>query len=252
MGAGLYIAIDVCSWWMWECQVVGRACNTSSFASAFCATATFCELPGVLFTRVASCTARSLVGVPAAHCRHSSALHPSCRQPHSSQALWERSVSPSLLLPCKVIHHRPPTMRPLPTAGTSQVLLRTFAPRSRQHHQIRSFSRTYKHRQQHRKSSFSSRLRDAWNSTPVVWKPIPIGLGVVFLGAFQLYRINERERRRIEESTEDDPGDVGKPKRRERIRPSGPWTVQIMSTIPLRALSRWWGWMNSIDIPYYL
>ncbi|PIA99392.1 Phosphatidylserine decarboxylase proenzyme 1, mitochondrial [Cercospora beticola] len=143
-------------------------------------------------------------------------------------------------------------MRPLPTAGTSQVLLRTFTPRSRQQHQVRSFSRTYKHRQQHRKSSFSSRLRDAWNSTPVVWKPIPIGLGVVFLGAFQLYRINERERRRIEESTEDDPGDVGKPKRRERIRPSGPWTVQIMSTIPLKALSRWWGWMNSIDIPYYL
>ncbi|KAF2216544.1 hypothetical protein CERZMDRAFT_33132 [Cercospora zeae-maydis SCOH1-5] len=143
-------------------------------------------------------------------------------------------------------------MRPIPTASTSQVLLRTFAPRSRQHHRVRSFSRTYQHRQQHRKSSFSSRLRDAWNSTPVVWKPIPIGLGVVFLGAFQLYRINERERRRIEESTEDDPGDVGKPKRRERIRPSGPWTVQIMSTIPLKALSRWWGWMNSIDIPYYL
>lgn len=24
-----------------------------------------------------------------------------------------------------------------------------------------------------------------------------------------------------------------------------------MSTIPLKALSRWWGWFNSIDIPYY-
>ncbi|KYG43805.1 hypothetical protein M433DRAFT_136109 [Acidomyces richmondensis BFW] len=25
-----------------------------------------------------------------------------------------------------------------------------------------------------------------------------------------------------------------------------------MSTIPLKALSRWWGWFNSLDIPYYL
>jgi len=25
-----------------------------------------------------------------------------------------------------------------------------------------------------------------------------------------------------------------------------------MSTIPLKALSRWWGWFNSVDIPYYL
>lgn len=143
-----------------------------------------------------------------------------------------------------------------PTATrNSQVLLRTIPFPSRlSPRQIRSFSRTCKHHQQHRESSFSSRLRDAWNSTPVVWKPIPIGLGIVFLGVFQLYRNNDRERRRIDdgERTEDDPGDVGKPKRRERIRPSGPWTVQIMSTIPLKAVSRWWGYMNSIDIPYYL
>lgn len=25
-----------------------------------------------------------------------------------------------------------------------------------------------------------------------------------------------------------------------------------MSTIPLKAVSRWWGWLNSVDIPYYL
>ncbi|TKA26588.1 hypothetical protein B0A50_04696 [Salinomyces thailandicus] len=43
-----------------------------------------------------------------------------------------------------------------------------------------------------------------------------------------------------------------RPKRRERIRPSGPWTVQIMSTIPLKAVSRAWGWFNGLTIPYYL
>ncbi|KJY01223.1 phosphatidylserine decarboxylase proenzyme like protein [Zymoseptoria brevis] len=111
---------------------------------------------------------------------------------------------------------------------------------------------------QQRKSSFRSRLREALQATPVVWKPIPIGLGIAFLGAIQFYRINERERRREEEewrlrqsNGESDEDSIGSPKRRQRIRPSGPWTVQIMSTIPLKALSRWWGWFNSIDIPYY-
>ncbi|KAF2161349.1 hypothetical protein M409DRAFT_69731 [Zasmidium cellare ATCC 36951] len=124
-----------------------------------------------------------------------------------------------------------------------------------------SSSRTsYKQQGQHRKSSFSSRLRDALAATPVIWKPIPIGLGIAFLGVFQFYRIQERERRREEEEwrqtkgEEDDEfdwGDLGQPKKRPRIRPSGPWSVQIMSTIPLKAVSRWWGWFNSIDIPYY-
>lgn len=119
---------------------------------------------------------------------------------------------------------------------------------------------SYKQQGQHRKSSFSSRLRDALAAAPVVWKPIPIGIGIAFLGAFQFYRIQERERRREEEEwrqikgEEDDEfdwGDLGQPKKRPRIRPSGPWSVQIMSTIPLKAVSRWWGWFNSIDIPYY-
>lgn len=150
----------------------------------------------------------------------------------------------------------PPTALP---RNPHHILLRTF-PRKRQQ-QIRTFSRTYQQRQQHRKSSFRSRIGDALRATPVIWKPIPIGLGIAFLGAFQLYRVNDRERRRGQEEAwrlrRDDPedefdwNDLGKPKRRERIRPSGPWSVQIMSTIPLKALSRWWGWFNSIDIPVW-
>ncbi|KAF7189186.1 Phosphatidylserine decarboxylase proenzyme 1, mitochondrial [Pseudocercospora fuligena] len=141
-----------------------------------------------------------------------------------------------------------------------RVVLRSFPPRARPQYQRRPFSSTFKQQREHRKSSFRARLGEAWRSTPIVWKPIPIGLGIAFLGAFQFYRINERERRREEEAwrrSKDDPedefdwGDLGSPKRRERIRPSGPWSVQIMSTIPLKALSRWWGWFNSIDIPYY-
>ena len=107
----------------------------------------------------------------------------------------------------------------------------------------------------HRKESFRSRLNSALKNTKIKWEPIPIALGVAFLGAWQVYRIQRRETH-----TQRDPGDDtetvvdqhGRPKKRERIRPSGPWTVQIMSTLPLKALSRLWGRFNEIDIPYYL
>ncbi|KAF4300703.1 phosphatidylserine decarboxylase [Botryosphaeria dothidea] len=49
-----------------------------------------------------------------------------------------------------------------------------------------------------------------------------------------------------------DNGDGERPRKRKRIRPSGPWQVQVMSTLPLKALSRLWGRFNELDIPYYL
>lgn len=107
----------------------------------------------------------------------------------------------------------------------------------------------------HRKESFRSRLNAALNKTKIKWEPIPIALGIGFLGAFQLYRIQRREKHtEVERQNGDEgaPDSQGRPKKRERIRPSGPWTVQVMSTLPLKALSRVWGRFNEIDIPYYL
>ncbi|KAF2764312.1 phosphatidylserine decarboxylase [Teratosphaeria nubilosa] len=116
--------------------------------------------------------------------------------------------------------------------------------------------RPFHHSPRHRKESFASRASTAWRGTKVVWRPIPITLGIAFLGAWQFYRVRERTlrqeeadwRRRSEHPEEYEEGNL-RPKRRERIRPSGPWSVQIMSTIPLKALSRWWGWFNSLTIP---
>lgn len=129
--------------------------------------------------------------------------------------------------------------------------------RPRQPH-ARPHARPFHHSTSHRKESFASRASKAWSSTPITWKPIPIALGVAFLGAFQFYRIQQRERRKQEEyidnlerSGGEDEGPLN-PKRRPRIRPSGPWTVQVMSSVPLKALSRWWGWFNGLEIPYYL
>jgi len=77
----------------------------------------------------------------------------------------------------------------------------------------------------------------------------------------QFYRVRAREQARQAEdearsiaSSEDGEGRdrEGRPKKRPRVRPSGPWSVQIMSTLPLKALSRLWGRFNELEIPYYL
>jgi len=94
-----------------------------------------------------------------------------------------------------------------------------------------------------------------------------VGLGIGFLALGQLYRVNEREKARELGENLDDSGRVksvgseengagsetqGRPKKRERVRPSGPWQVRVMSTLPLKAMSRWWGKFNELEIPYYL
>lgn len=84
--------------------------------------------------------------------------------------------------------------------------------------------------------SFGTRLRKALRETKIKWYPIPVGVGIGFLGLAQAYRVNEREKRRRAEEEWDDDGFVrmsggengngepgGRPRRRERIRPTGPW-----------------------------
>lgn len=91
------------------------------------------------------------------------------------------------------------------------------------------------------KDSFGTRLRKALSETKIKWYPIPVGLGIGFIGLAQLYRVTEREKARREEEWDDD-GYVrstgtngngsdgeseGRPKRRQRIRPTGPWFVVL-------------------------
>ncbi len=94
--------------------------------------------------------------------------------------------------------------------------------------------------QQQRRASFGSRLRTAWNRTKVEWYPIPVGLGIGFLGLAQLYRIRQREKLRIAEEEKErlenegqgsGDGREGRPKKRKRIRPSGPWYALALCTI---------------------
>ena len=119
----------------------------------------------------------------------------------------------------------------------------------------RTLSSTTARRQDSR--PFRTRLRAALRDTKVQWRPIPVGLGIASVGALQFYRVQARERRRRDEEHDEEQDHVDetskhRPKKRKRIKPSGPWQVQIMSTLPLKGVSRLWGRFNELEIPYYL
>ena len=79
------------------------------------------------------------------------------------------------------------------------------------------------------KEPFRTRLRKALAETKIKWYPIPVALGIAFLGLGHLYRVNEREKaKRVDEEREYDDESTGRPRRRERIRPTGPWWVVII------------------------
>ncbi|KAI5458419.1 phosphatidylserine decarboxylase-domain-containing protein [Mariannaea sp. PMI_226] len=98
---------------------------------------------------------------------------------------------------------------------------------------------------------FSQRLGEAMRNTKIQWYQIPVGLGIGFLGLVHFYKVSSREREKQRE-LQNGFGEVRVPTPRPRIRPEGPWQVQVMSTLPLKAISRLWGRFNELTIPYYL
>jgi hypothetical protein len=104
--------------------------------------------------------------------------------------------------------------------------------------QCRTFAATPAHfRPQHRKETFGGRLGAALGRTKIEWYWIPATAGIAFLGGVQFYRVYTREQARKEEEErastysdseeweEHEPGK--KPKKRKRIRPSGPWSEPV-------------------------
>jgi phosphatidylserine decarboxylase len=135
-----------------------------------------------------------------------------------------------------------PAFRPLLHSGQIRPHLLPTPPQCMcrcPRHTSRPFSSTARpHRQQESGDSFGTRLRRALADTKIKWYPIPVGLGIGFLGLVQFYKVTEREKARQRE--EDDAQDAylrskghggegeengleGRPKRRQRIRPTGPW-----------------------------
>lgn len=113
-------------------------------------------------------------------------------------------------------------------------------------------SRAYSTGGKGQKESFKSRLGAALGKTKIEWYPIPVGLGIGFLGLVQFFRAKKAEERRQERERAEwnDEGLSYEPI--PRVRPSGPWHIQIISLLPLKAISRTWGWFNELTLPYYL
>ena len=85
---------------------------------------------------------------------------------------------------------------------------------------------------------FRTRLRVALKKTKIEWYPIPVGLGIGFLGLVQFYRTQQSAKARQKEEDEQAEEDRGeKPKKRKRIRPSGPWYARQSFTAIRVALS---------------
>ncbi|XP_022086416.1 phosphatidylserine decarboxylase proenzyme, mitochondrial-like isoform X3 [Acanthaster planci] len=72
------------------------------------------------------------------------------------------------------------------------------------------------------------------------WVPIPLGVGFAYICYQQYGHIKKRERRR--ELSSNDIAD----------RLATQWQINIYKALPLRFVSRLWGQVNSVDVPYGL
>ncbi|KAJ7049477.1 phosphatidylserine decarboxylase 1 [Mycena amicta] len=82
------------------------------------------------------------------------------------------------------------------------------------------------------------KLLTAWTGTPVIWYPIPIAVGALVLVAIQ-YRRKARKEVHVDENGN------------EVIRLKGPWQVHVLGALPLRNMSRVWGYVNSLELPVW-
>ncbi|KAG2028239.1 phosphatidylserine decarboxylase-domain-containing protein, partial [Suillus americanus] len=86
------------------------------------------------------------------------------------------------------------------------------------------------------------RLMLAWTKTPTKWYPLPLAVGAILLVVIQ-YR---KKVARVENEVHvDDEG-------REIIKLKGPWHVHVIGALPLRNMSRVWGYMNSLELPVWI
>ncbi|KAG8936925.1 phosphatidylserine decarboxylase 1 [Tulasnella sp. 419] len=87
-----------------------------------------------------------------------------------------------------------------------------------------------------------SRMAEAWYNTPTKWYPLPVGIGAVLLGVIQ-FRKNQQKAIDSAEVVVDEHG--------ESVKLQGPWQVHVLGALPLRNLSRLWGYLNEVELPVW-
>ncbi|KAI9572534.1 phosphatidylserine decarboxylase [Boletus coccyginus] len=85
------------------------------------------------------------------------------------------------------------------------------------------------------------KILKAWTQTPTKWYPLPLAVGALLLVAIQYHKTARAQK----EVHVDDQG-------REVIKLKGPWQVHVMGALPLRNLSRVWGYLNSFELPIWV
>lgn len=85
------------------------------------------------------------------------------------------------------------------------------------------------------------KLMSAWSETPTKWYPLPLAVGALLLVAIQYRR---KSKRASKEVGLDENG-------QEIIKLKGPWQVHVLGALPLRNMSRLWGYINSVELPIW-
>ncbi|KAJ3571871.1 hypothetical protein NP233_g3477 [Leucocoprinus birnbaumii] len=85
------------------------------------------------------------------------------------------------------------------------------------------------------------KLMTAWTETPTKWYPLPLAVGALLLVAIQYRRKSKRASKEVEL---DENG-------QEVIKLKGPWQVHVLGALPLRNMSRLWGYVNSLELPIW-
>lgn len=88
----------------------------------------------------------------------------------------------------------------------------------------------------------AARLGRSWRSTPTVWYAIPTALGALVLVAInQIHKASPVV-------SQQDKVIVGEGEN-VRLKAAGPWQVHVLGALPLRSLSRVWGYLNELQLP---
>ncbi|KAI0761148.1 phosphatidylserine decarboxylase [Trametes elegans] len=128
-------------------------------------------------------------------------------------------------------------------AFASRLHLRSGAARVLRRSTLRLFSHGARPRPDNTSGSQQEplyrRLADAWQNTPTMWYPLPLAAGAILLLILQ-YRKKSAQK----EVVLDEHG-------HEVIRLKGPWHVHVIGALPLRNLSRLWGYLNSLELPVW-
>ncbi|KAJ7231270.1 phosphatidylserine decarboxylase-domain-containing protein [Mycena haematopus] len=124
------------------------------------------------------------------------------------------------------------------STNTTSALFRTVTRTVRKEGLRRVYSTKQEPNPNNEEQTLYRKVLTAWAETPVTWYPIPVAVGALVLVAIQYRRKSRREVHVDEDGN-------------EVIRLKGPWQIHVMGALPLRNMSRLWGYVNSLELPVW-